>query len=351
LWRQGQFDYASGAETLGFNGRLFVKPLRLLLLVFLIVGLIGAKQPPHLKWRGGNCWLLGTTYALLRMPQLKEFALANETKFVDGSFERAYAGLVRAINDRPGDPKYYATELQALQRAAEQLFGAKEGAWRDPFEYFERLHVFVHSKKSSLFGPYLQTLIDLKINDSEPLSLGVENFYKSAQDPLRSARKFLQGPQEVGKASEELVPAIAVKYPDYLLCGFFVCDWKQKLLVHVPLILDTAEQIDSTLGTFKQCEYELVVLTVRQNDNHYVTYVYDDDGKHWYCCVDGHKAPYQVSDTLLKENEKLWSKNFYPRLLLYKRTKLIPRKKDPAQDALEKLAGSLKTLTATLGGK
>jgi len=296
------------------------------LLVLLAPGLADAEPPPHLQWQNSNCWLLGSLYALLRMSGLTIYVLEHENDFKPGSFEAAYAKLVKAITTNSGDKNnHWAYELTPVQRAAERLVGLSKNAIGSPNDLFDHPH---------LFAGALHGLFDDFVGERPCKEVYQPILYAHSRDvnltPQKRAELMLYKQQGQNQPP--------VKHPPYL--KFDMGSGYQWNKVRIPFVIDTAPFIDPKLGIFEACEYELIVMAVMTNRNHFVTYVKDLSDQSWYYCDDhgGRNPPKKLFPkdrlALPVNNEILWNDGFEPYLLLYKRTKLVA-KRDPLRERLE----------------
>lgn len=323
-----------------------------LLFALLVPALADAEPPPHLRWQNNNCWLLGVVYVLWSMLQLTDYVIGKAKNFPRNRFESAYAKLAMAIKEGYGNKSdSWGPELRMLQNAAAVDFGTSRDRFEESGDFFGVDRLGNIKEKKTAITDYLYELLDL--------AGGARQSLFQVQTPhLSFLGKGIFGfppdtPKEFRFVPEDLSLRQGVKHPQYLMVylsekGF---DWGK---ISIPLAFDNAPYIDPREGGFETCEYELAVVVVRQGENHFVSYVRDFDDNSWYLCDDfpGKTSPHAPKKVPLPENNTgLWRKGFCPQLVLYRRTKLIPKKKDLLQEKLEKLSGSLEKLAEQLKKK
>jgi hypothetical protein len=320
-----------------------------LLLALMVSGGIDAK-PPRLKWQDFNCWMLSAVYVLWSITELTDWIVGQS--FKTNAPMSVYARLAQAIRSNPGDNAHFTKELGELQRALEGDLGLAREEYSDPFDVFN--HTLMNLSMQNPFKKEFFEKVDA-------ISLPPDELERKKLTAKKLKREYIPGFMPlfgpdiaVGKSIQDLVEKSffvdrrCFKYPLYLL---WVGD-QLNPVISVPLTIDTAPLIDPLLGAFEKCEYELVNVAVHhQGAKHYTTYIKDAEDGQWYLSDNFGSEPALTDDLVAKNKKGFWDAGNQPRLLLYKRTKLIPRKKDPLQEKLEQLSGSLETLAGQLKKK
>jgi hypothetical protein len=327
--------------------------------MLVVAGYAGAK-PPRLKWQHNNCWVLSILYTLLSMPELTRYVLENEKSFASGSFEAAYASLVKAVTTNTGDKEHFwAKELKLVQETIVKAINEANTSryiffdleheltatsFGDPRGYFNYLGFKNTStgQVPALFEKYLYGLFDIrwrpKNNDPtgpyvpaappEPYSLPVET-----EEWLFD---YVLGSDDKGRLGA---------VPQYLVISMRDILGSLLRASLIPVHMDIAPYVDKSLGA-DRARYELVMMSVRKNKNHRVVYIKDPGDGEWYYADDYGSEFGVVPAPGWRPNEKgkiPWSENWYPVYFMYRNIEL--------QEKLRDLSGSLKTLTARLGGK
>jgi hypothetical protein len=304
-----------------------------MLVVFLALGSlahsnsVSAASPPQLQWQDNNCWMLSIVYLLWSMPELTDWIVTQT--FTPGTPLAAYANLVKAIVKKADGGNHYAKELAALKGALERMLGRGFGGMSVPSDFFTRFHTILPDAKEAK-----DKLLDL---------FGTCPISKPKKVTLFEVQ-VVSLPQDGKLCLENLAyannPVVAVPY----LVFWFEPVLEKNIMEGklVPLTIDVASAVK---GDFEVCEYELVNIVVNHRNSHYTTYL--KDGGVWYHSHNLRDTVPTVDDFVSKNKAGFWNLGNWPSLLLYKRTKLVV-KKDPLQEALGRLSGSLTKLAEGL---